>query len=128
MNPDQSPHLIMNNAIKQKEFDLKHSYELRDALLVSQLKERDDYIMDIRHRYELLREDSIFNIKLIEGRDEELKKLDSQLKQTMNKLNSADNEIKALIMKLSEAEHRNAEIETVRQNREAQWKVSLKFV
>lgn len=99
----------MAELIRSKERELQQIQDLRNLQLETMLEERDRLLVESSRRFEQLKEDFQYNLQLIEARDVEIERLESQLTAKDDEMHQAEENIKALSMKLDHLHQKEVE-------------------
>jgi len=99
----------ISEVIAKKEKELHDIHDVRCAKLELLVRERDQLLLDSSKRFEKLREDFEYNLSLISARDEEIERLEKDVrsKQLLYDDCAADNRslsIRIEVMERNEAE------------------------
>jgi len=97
----------LKELILEKERELSEMNELRVQGLEDIIRNKDLAAQNSRKRYEKLKEDFLYNLKLIEDRDAELERYDAQFMGLKNSIRERDGEISELRAKIAELQRKN---------------------
>ena len=99
----------ITNLIRLKERELHEIHDLRCTQLQKLIEERDLIILDSHKRFESLKEDFSYNLTLLEARDGEIKRLESQFDGLNASINELTEDKSSLLNRLEIMEKRDSE-------------------
>lgn len=86
----------LSEKIRVGQRDLEHMQKLEVMQLRSALDDRDKALVEAGQRFELLKDDFQYNLKLIEARDKEIERLDQIIKQAAQREGDLEQKVRNL--------------------------------
>jgi hypothetical protein len=103
MATNHAPNLNdMTEIIRNKERELHHYQDLRNAQLEALLAEREKILLQTKQKFELLKDDFNYNLQLIEARDREIQRLEQLAKVHMKKEEELEQKVRSMQTKETE--------------------------
>lgn len=96
----------MSDLIRAKEKELRDIHDLRCSQLEKMVEERDSMILEAAKNFEAIKEDFHYNLKLLEGRDEDISKLEKELSLRNAEIEGLESQVRTLTSKLDSLDHK----------------------
>jgi chromosome segregation ATPase len=95
--------------IRAKERELHHFQDLRNAQLESIIAEKEKLMLETRQKFELLKDDFQYNLKLIEARDKEIERLEQTIKVHVKRGDELEQKVRSLNAKIDSLQLKDTE-------------------
>ena len=101
----------MSQLIRLKERELHEVQDMRYNALEKLVEERDHVNAELSRRFDQLKEDFSYNLTLLEARDQEIERLEGNLKEKSTSLEDSEAERRTLVTRIEVLELRESERE-----------------